>query len=52
MHRETPESLRAAIVSRLLVHVEFARDNSAVTPNCRLAALENFTEQRLRHACQ
>ncbi len=43
------EDVRAEAVLAFLHHLEAKRGNSAVTRNCRLAALRSFAEHLLRH---
>lgn len=43
------DDLRAEVVLAFLEHVEAERDNSAVTRNCRLAAIRSFVDHLLRH---
>lgn len=54
-HTEKPlaslrlDDIRADAVLAFLSHVESARGNTAVTRNCRLAAIRSFVDHLLRH---
>lgn len=43
------DDLHADVVLAFLEHIEAERDNSAVTRNCRLAAIRSFADHLLRH---
>ena len=45
----TLDDVRAANVLAFLEHIESKRGNSAITRNCRLAAVRSFVQYLLRH---